>query len=131
PHHLVPLATLTAKSRRVHVLKLFDPPPMTIFDPLCKIPRTSSGGLGSSDVNNCTASIGFGRAVCVGISSGEAHPFASARLIEPPLDLSRAVLVYPAESRSSRTSRARRWFGRQIGDRRACGKIASATTFFY
>src|SRR5213082_2750034 len=58
PHHSVPVATLTARSTSTHVLKLFDPPPITIFEPWCNSPQTSSGGLGRGEPSNSTASIG-------------------------------------------------------------------------
>ena len=60
PHHFVPVATLTARSMSVHVLKLFDPPPISILEPLCRIPQTSSGGIGRLEVSRSHASIGFG-----------------------------------------------------------------------
>src|SRR5713101_5256890 len=60
PHHFVPVATLTARSMSVHVLKLFDPPPISILEPLCRIPQTSSGGICRLEASRSHASIGFG-----------------------------------------------------------------------
>src|SRR6266567_5806566 len=93
PHHGFPVATLTARSMSVHVLKLFDPPPITIFDPWWRIPQTSSGGLGRSAANNCIASIGFGSAVAVGMFSSATHVSASCCFIGLRLGRGKATLA--------------------------------------
>src|SRR5439155_9671281 len=113
---------------RVHVLKLFDPPPITIFDPWWRIPQTSSGGLGRSAANNCIASIGFGSAVAVGMFSSATHVSASCCFIGLRLGRGKATLATRLAFHPHRTTKGPCWSCRHIGGHQACGKTGSAAT---